>query len=333
MARLASFATVVAVAIVACAGLAGCTAGPVDGVLRLGYFANVTHGQALYGVASGEFQRALGNTTLQTQLFSAGPSAFQSLLAGRVDVIFVGPSPTITALDRRGLDAIVVLAGAASGGAALVTRPGLDGPEDLHGATLASPQLGNTQDIALKHYLHEHGLRREDQGGDVEVINAGNANILTLFLNGRIDGAWVPEPWVTRMRLEGGGHVLVNEADLWPDGRFVTTHVVTTRVFLEARPDDLRNLLRAHDAVTRILAAPDPDALETLNDGIELATGKRLSATTLHDAAANILYTTDPFAASFQRQYAMAHDLGFADRPPDVSRVYHLDLLPAAEVA
>lgn len=328
MARLVSFAAVLALAIVGCVGLAGCSAGPIDGVLRLGYFPNLTHGQALYGIASGEFQQALGNTSLQTQEFNAGPTAFESLLAGRVDVIFVGPSPTITAIDRRGLDVIAIVAGAASGGAAFVTRSGIEGPEDLHGTTLASPQLGNTQDVALKHYLQQNGLRREDQGGDVEVINAGNADILTLFLNGRIDGAWVPEPWVTRLLLEGGGRVFVDEAELWPDGRFVTTHVVTTRAFLEARPDDLRNLLAAHAAITARLQDPGPEELEMINDGIEMATGKRLPTTTLQAAVKNIKFTTAPLNETFRRQYDMAHDLGFAGRAPDVDRVYELDLLP-----
>jgi NitT/TauT family transport system substrate-binding protein len=330
MARPVSFATVLAVAIVGSAAFAGCAAGPVDGVLRLGYFPNLTHGQALYGIASGEFQRALGNTSLEVQEFSAGPSAFESLLAGRVDVIFVGPSPTITAIDRRGLDVIAIVSGAASGGASFVTRAGIDGPQDLRGTTVASPQLGNTQDVALKHYLKDNGLRREDQGGDVEVINAGNADILTLFLNGRIDGAWVPEPWVTRLVLEGGGQVLVDEADLWPDGRFVTTHVVTTRAFLDARPDDLRNLLAAHARITDLLREPDADELETLNDGIEMATGKRLAEDTLRAAVKNIEYTTAPFNDTFRRQYDMAHDLGFAGRVPDVAAVYELGLLPAS---
>jgi NitT/TauT family transport system substrate-binding protein len=325
--RLAGVATA---SVLALALLAGCAAGPEEGVLRLGYFPNLTHAQALYGIASGDFQDALGNTTLRVQEFNAGPTAFESLLAGRVDVIFVGPSPTITAIDRRGLDVIAILSGAASGGASFVARAGIDGPEDLHGTTLATPQLGNTQDVALKHYLKDNGLQREDQGGDVEVINAGNADILTLFLNGRIDGAWVPEPWVTRLVLEGGGRVFVNEADLWPDGRFVTTHLVTTRAFLEARPDDLRNLLAAHDAITKRLQEPGPEDLEMINDGMEMATGKRLSESTLQAAVHNIEYTTAPLNQTFRKQFDMAHDLGFADRAPDIDRVYALEFLPAS---
>lgn len=329
MARPVLLAAVLVAALVGTASLSGCSAGPVDGVLRLGFFPNLTHAQPLYGTATGIYQDALGNTTLRTQTFNAGPTAFESLLAGRIDVIYVGPSPTITAIDRRGLDVVAIVAGTASGGASFVTRGGLDAPEDLHRTTLASPQLGNTQDVALKHYLREHGLERKDEGGDVEVINAGNADILTLFLNGRIDGAWVPEPWVTRLVLEGGGHVFLDERELWPDGRFVTTHIVTTRAFLEARPDDMRHLLEAHAEATRRLQNGTPEVLKAINDGLQLVTGKRLADTTLAAAFEHITFTTDPMPESFQRQYAMAHGLGYAGRVPDVTPVYDLTYLPA----
>lgn len=310
---------------------AGCTAGPVDGVLRLGYFPNLTHAQALYGVESGLYQRHLNATRLETQVFTAGPTAFETLLAGRIDVIYVGPSPTISALERKGLDVVVVVAGSAAGGASFVTRPGIDGPEDLAGRSLASPQLGNTQDVALKHYLQENGLERRDQGGDVEIVNAAPADILTLFSNGHIDGAWVPEPWATRLVTEAGGKVLLDEASLWPDGRFVTTHVVTTRAFLALRPDDVRNLLAAHAEATRLLQEGAPATVATVNDALQSATGKRLGDATMQAAFPRINFTSDPLQSTFLRQYEMSHDLGFAKSPPDVARVYDLSYLPKDE--
>ena len=309
-------------------GLAGCTAGAEEGVLRLGYFPNLTHAQALYGIESGLYQDRLGATELKTQVFNAGPTAFETLLAGRIDVIYVGPSPTISALERKGLDVVVIVAGSASGGASFVTRSGIDGPEDLHRAKLATPQLGNTQDIALKHYLLDHGLERRDEGGDVDIVNAANADILTLFSNGHVDGAWVPEPWATRLVKEAGGHVLVDEATLWPEGRFVTTHVVTTRDFLRTHGEDVRNLLAAHAEATRLLQAGDDATLDTVNDGLESVAGKRLADDTLAAAFPRISFTDDPLQETLRQQYEMAHELGFAGSVPDVSRAYDLSYLP-----
>lgn len=317
-----------AVLVVGALGLSGCTATAEEGVLRLGYFPNLTHAQPLYGVESGLYQERLGETQLKTQVFNAGPTAFETLLAGRIDVIYVGPSPTISALERKGLDVVVIVAGSASGGASFVTRDGIDGPDDLHGAKLATPQLGNTQDIALKHYLREHGLERRDEGGDVDIVNAANADILTLFTNGHVDGAWVPEPWATRLVQEAGGRVLVDEAALWPDGKFVTTHVVTTRAFLRTHGEDVRNLLAAHAEATRLLQAGDAATLGTLNDGLESVTGKRLADDTLAAAFPKISFTDDPLQETLRRQYEMAHDLGFAGAVPDVSQAYDLSYLP-----
>lgn len=321
---------VLAVALLAAMGAAGCIGQAQEGVLRLGYFPNLTHGQPLIGVASGSYQAALGGTKLETAVFNAGPSAFEALLAGRVDVIYVGPSPTISAIEKAGLDQIVVVAGAASGGALFVARGGvsLETDADYAGKTFASPQAGNTQDVALKHHLRQHGHTPTDQGGDVTVVNAQNPDILTLFQQGRIDAAWVPEPWGTRLVREQGGHVVLDEASTWPDGRFTTTHVVTTRSFLGTHEADVRHLLQAHQAATRRLQNASADVLDDLNRGIELATGRRIDAALLAEAAGHIDFTDDPLPSTFQRQYAMSNELGFAGPPPpDLPRLWELSYL------
>lgn len=323
--RLAGVAVAVVLSVTL---LSGCANGAEEGVLRLGYFPNLTHAQALYGTSTGLYQRHLGNTTLELQTFNAGPAAFETLLSGRVDVIYVGPSPTINTIDRQGLDVVVIVAGAASGGAFFVTKDGIDDAQGLRGKRFATPQLGNTQDVALKHYLLENGLQRKDQGGDVEVINAQNPDILTYFQNGNIDGAWVPEPWASRLVLEGGGKIFVDEADLWEEGKYVTTHLVTTRKFLQDRPQDIEALLAAHAEATQKLTEGGPDVLDAVNDGIEQATGKRLSAGTLAAAFPNIEFTNDPMQETFRQQYEMARELGFVDEVPDVTQVYDLSHLP-----
>ena len=318
-------------AVLAAVALSGCAGGQAEpGVLRLGYFPNLTHAQALYGVSTGLYQEKLGDTRLETQVFNAGPTAFESLLAGRVDVIYVGPSPTISALDKKGLDVVVIVSGSASGGASFVTKAGIDGPDDLHGKRLGTPQLGNTQDVALKHWLMDNGLEPRSDGGDVDIVNAQNADLLASFQSGSLDGAWVPEPWATRMVQEAGGHVLVDEADLWDGGRFVTTHVVTTRAFLGTHGDDVRNLLAAHAEATRRLQAGDAEVLDAVNDGLEEATGKRVADGTLAAAMPRIEFTDDPLRDTFLKQFEMSRDLGFVARVPDVSRAYDLSYLPGS---
>ena len=325
-------ALALAAALLACAALAGCTGGQSqEGVLRLGYFPNLTHAQALYGVSTGSYQERLGDTRLETTAFNAGPAAFESLLAGRIDVIYVGPSPTISALDKKGLDVVVIVSGAASGGASFVTKAGIDDPADLHGKRLGTPQLGNTQDVALKHWMQEHGLKPRSDGGDVDIVNAGNADLLASFQSGSLDGAWVPEPWATRMVEEGNGHVMVDEADLWEGGQFVTTHVVTTRAFLRTHGDDVRNLLAAHAEATALLQEGDGEVLDAVNDGLEAATGKRVAEDTLRAAMPRIEFTDDPLRDTFHRQYEMSRDLGFVERVPDVTRVYDLTYVPATD--
>ena len=215
--------------------------------LRLGYFANVTHAAALIGAQQGFFADELGDTTLTTQVFNAGPDEVEALFGNAIDAAYIGPSPTINAYGQSDGDAIRIIAGAASGGAQLVVRDGINSAADLKGTNLASPQLGNTQDVALRTWLTDQGLKNSvDGGGDVTISPTPNSDIPNLFQSGELDGAWVPEPTASLLVLERGGHVLVDEKDLWPGGRFVTTHLIVRTDFLEKYPDTVSALLRAH---------------------------------------------------------------------------------------
>lgn len=226
--------------------------GGAERPLRVGFFPNITHAQALVGSAEGTFTQAPGQVELKA--FNAGPEAMQALLSGSVDVSYVGMGPAINAY-VKGERQVRVIAGAVEGGAVLVTRTARSA-EQLRGKTLASPQLGNSQDIALRTWLAEQGLR---PGKDVRVVPLANPEILGLFQQGQLEGAWVPEPWGTRLLLEGGGHLLVDERDLWPQGRFPTTLLVATERALRERPEQVRKLLRAHVELTRQWQA-DPQA-------------------------------------------------------------------------
>jgi NitT/TauT family transport system substrate-binding protein len=221
----------------AIAGLAAATAcdrTPDGSVLRLGYLTNVTHAPALTGIESGRFAAALRPVRLEPHSFNAGPAAMEALLAEALDVAYLGPSPAVAGFLRSRGQAACVVAGATSGGASFVVRAaaGIHGPGDLHHKRIATPQLGNTQDIALRTYLRENGLAPTERGGDVQVTPLGNPDIMGQFQLGHLDGAWVPEPWATRLQIEAGGVLLFDERDRWTGRRFATTVVVARRAFL-----------------------------------------------------------------------------------------------------
>jgi NitT/TauT family transport system substrate-binding protein len=296
--------------------------------LRLGYFPNVTHAPAILGLEAGIFAEALGaDVALTTATFSTGTAAIEALFSGAIDATYIGPNPAINAWAQSEGTAIRIVAGTTSGGAALVVREGIDSPEDLRGGKLASPSLGNTQDVALRAWLAEQGLETDLQGGgDVSILPQENSQTLETMLTGDIDGAWVPEPWATRLLLEADGRVLVDERDLWPDGRFVTTHLIVASEYLEKHPDVVRDLLAGHvTAVGRTNADP-AEAQRLTNAGIEAITGTALPAEVIEGAWANLTFTVDPIAQSLRESAVDAEAVGLLE-PVDLQGIYALDIL------
>lgn len=303
---------------------------PSANTLRVGFFPNVTHAQALYGVATGSYQREFGGEfVIHARAFNAGPTAISALLSNQVDLVFVGPIPTLSGIQLGGPDSLRVIAGAASGGALFVIQPHLNltRDEDLGGKKFATPQAGNTQDVALKHYLLTRGHRTAAEGGDVDVINPGNANILSEFLQRRIDGAWVPEPWATRLVREANGKVLLDERDLWPNRSFVTTHLVTTKRYLDGHPDILRTFLREYVNVTLILQRGNLSDLGIVNDEIFNLTGSRLHPDTIFAAFMNLNLTYDPIGPSLATYLKWSQQLGFIGDEVSANSLYDLSLL------
>ncbi|MDF2848177.1 MAG: transporter substrate-binding protein [Oerskovia sp.] len=302
------------------------SSGPAD-ELRLGYFANVTHAPALVGVAGGQFEEALGDTTLTTQVFNAGPAAIEALNAGAIDATFIGPNPAINNFVKSNGEAVRIIAGSTSGGAQLVVRDGIDTAADLKGTKIASPQLGGTQDVALRAWLTENGLENDIQGGgDVAVTPTENAQTLTLFQNGELDGGWLPEPWASRLVLDAGAHVLVDEKDLWDDGQFLTTHLIVRTDFLEEHPETVEALLRGEVAAIDWLDA-NPDEAKTLVNGeIEKIAGKPLSDAVLDRAFTNITFTTDPLAGTLDTLLEDGVTAGTTTEA-DLNGIYDLSLL------
>jgi NitT/TauT family transport system substrate-binding protein len=301
-----------------------------ESVLRVGFFPNITHSQALIGLARGDFQQALGDDVrLETIQFNAGPSAIEALFAGEIDMTYIGPNPAINGYVQSDGQALRIIAGASSGGAAFIVRPeaGIRTAADLHGRTLATPQLGNTQDVALRNYLLTNGLDTVERGGDVEIVPTENSQILNLFQLGQIDGAWVPEPWASRLIVEGGGELFLDERDVWPGGDFVTAHLIASPGLLEQHPDLVRKWLEAHVAVTRWAAGHPEEAQQLLNQEIERLTGKPLAPQVLEMAWSHLRPTWDPIAPSLTASAEAAYRAGFLAEEPDLSGIYDLTLL------
>ena len=297
--------------------------------LRLGYFPNVTHATAVYGDAAGTFAEALGDTALTTQQFNAGPSAVEALFGGALDATYIGPNPAINAFvqSRAEGGAIRIVAGATSGGASLVVRPGIDSPEDLRGTRIATPQTGGTQDIALRHYLDEHGYEVAENGaGEVTVVAQENPVTLTAFQAGEVDGAWVPEPWASRLVLEAGGEVLVDEKDLWPGGDFVTTHLIVRTDYLREHPQTVKALIEGSVAANEAIDADPAAAKAVVGEALAELTGKPLPAPVLDRAFAGIEPTDDPVAASLATSAQHAFATGLVPEA-DLKGIYDLTLL------
>lgn len=315
-----------------CAGRSGAAGRRETGkVVRVGYFPNITHAQVLVGVARGTFQERLGpETRVEFKVLNAGPSAIEALFAGELDLVYIGPNPAVNGYVRSGGQALRIVAGGASGGASLVVRGNLPitRPADFRGRRIASPQLGNTQDVALRWWLKEQGLGLKGEGGDVEVIPVKNPDQLALFLKQEIDAAWTVEPWVSRLVREGGGRVFLDERELWPEGKFVTTILVASSRFLREEPGLLKKWLQAHVELALWIQGNPAAARELVNRELERLTGKPLSREVLEDSFSRLEITYDPVRESLFSSADRAYELGFLGRErPDLSAIYDLTLL------
>jgi len=300
-------------------------------VLRVGYFPNITHAQALVGRANGQFEKSLGaGVQVEWKAFNAGPSAIEALFANAIDLTYVGPNPTVAGYFRSQGAAVRVIAGAASGGASLVVRrdAGIQTASDFHGKKVATPQLGNTQDVALRSWMRANGLKSREKGGDVQVIPISNPDQLTLFLKGQIDAAWAPEPWAARLVHEGGGRIFLDERDLWPDHQFVITNIIVSPKFLKEHPDVVKNFLRTHVELTEWINKNPAQAKQIMNQQLQKETGKALPAEVLDEAFSRMQVTYDPIHSSLLKSTQQAFDEGFLGRTqPDLSGLYDLKLL------
>ncbi len=302
--------------------------------VHLGYFPNLTHAVALVGVARNTFQQDLGsNVKVDTKTFNAGPSLIEALFAGSIDIGYVGPSPAINGYVKSKGAALRIIAGASSAGVLFVVRPGanIKTPQDLNGKKLADPQLGGTQDVSLRNYLRTQGLKTTDQGGTIRILPTDNATILTEFKQGQIDGAWVPEPYASRLVLEDHGTVFLDERSLWPAGKFVTTNVVVSTKFLNAHPDLVNKFLQAHVDTVQYINNNQSSAVTLVNSQLKALSGKALATSTIQAAFKDLQITYDPLQSTALTAADNAFQLGYLGKSkPDLSGLY--DLAPLNSV-
>ena len=308
-------------------------------VIRVGHFPNVTHAQAViaHGLSrqgKGWFEERLGpDVEVQWFIYNAGPSAMEAMFARSIDMTYVGPNPAINAYVKSGGEEVRIVAGSCSGGAALVVQPDgrIKSPQDFKGKKIATPQLGNTQDVACRAWLMSNGLNITLTGGDAQVVPTSNPDQLTLFMRGDMDAVWTVEPWVSRLVLEAKGEVFLDESSLWTatDGKYVTTHLASSAKFLKDQPVLLKKWIAAHVELTQWINNHPDEAKRILNEEIKAETSKALPAATLDSAWKRLVITWDPVRASLIKSAEDQFRVGFVKEKPDITGIYSLEILNA----
>jgi NitT/TauT family transport system substrate-binding protein len=313
----------------ACASSESKAKGSAD-VLRLGMFPNLTHAPAYVALGEGIFDRVLAPTKVEVTYFNSGSDAGAAIESGAIDATYIGPGPaTAVYLESH---AVALVSGVASGGASFVVRKGagIASPEDLHGKKIAVPGIGNTQDVALRTWLHEHGMKANDEGGDVKVLAVDNPELLGLFKAGQLDGAWEPEPWPSYLVAEGVAEPFLDEATLWPDGRFVVANLLVNTTYMQAHPAIVRKLVEANVEAIRAIQDDPDEAKATAQAGLIQAGAPSLDQAVVDDAWSKLTFTWDPVASSLKQGAEDAWALGYLEeRPTGILSIYRLDDLNA----
>ncbi|MEV7084660.1 aliphatic sulfonate ABC transporter substrate-binding protein [Streptomyces sp. NPDC093085] len=299
--------------------------------VRLGYFPNLTHATALVGTEKGIFQQELGGTKLTATTFNAGPSEIEALNAGSIDIGYIGPSPAINGYTQTGGKGLRIIGGSASGGVKLVVNPAkIKSLADVKGKKIATPQLGNTQDVAFLNWISDQGWKVDAQSGkgDVSVIRTDNKTTPDLYKSGSIDGAWVPEPTASKLVAEGAKEIL-DESTLWPGRQFVITNIIVSQKFLKEHPDVVEAFLRGSVKTNEWIHAHDAEAKATANEALKKLSGKALPADVLDPAWKSIKITDDPLAATLRSEADHAVKAGLLKKP-DLAGIY--DVAPLNKV-
>ncbi|MEU5093454.1 aliphatic sulfonate ABC transporter substrate-binding protein [Streptomyces sp. NPDC020996] len=296
--------------------------------VKIGYFGNLTHATALVGRQQGTFQKELGATKAEYATFNAGPSEIEALNSGSIDIGWIGPSPAINGYTKSNGKSLKIIGGSASGGVKLVVNPKkVTSLKDVKGKKIATPQLGNTQDVAFLNWIADQGWKVDAQSGkgDVTVVRSDNKVTPDAFKAGSIDGAWVPEPTASKLVAEGG-KVLLDEATLWPDKKFVITNIIVRQSFLKEHPKAVEAVLKASVETNKWINANPDKAKAVANKQLEADSGKALPAAVLDPAWKSIQITDDPLAATLNTEAEHAVKAGLLEKP-DLKGIYDLTIL------
>lgn len=321
-------------------GLAGCSSEKAEGStasnkveqnvnVRVGYFPNITHAQALVGKDQGSFQKAIGQTNkIDWKLFNAGPAEIESLFSGAIDLGYIGPGPAINGYVKSKGD-IQIIAGATNAGAIFVSKKGelIKNIKDLAGKKVAVPQFGNTQDLTLRHLMSQNGLKDTTKGGTVEVRQESNADILTLLKKGDIDAALVPEPWGSRLIKEAGANIILDYRDLLLGGKYTTAVIVVRTEFLKDHPKIVEDFIKNHVDVTQYINKNPDKAKAIVNKQIAELTHKGISKDILDSSFKRLTVTNNPEKDSVFDFVKYSVDEGFLRTTPDTKDLFNLTIL------
>ena len=295
--------------------------------IRIAYFPNIGHAIPIVGMENGFFQNSLGDQVkIETRVFDSGPQAIESLFGNSIDLAYVGPGPAINGFLNSENHNVKILAGAASGGASFIVHPDseINSASDFAGKKIAAPQIGNTQDVSLRNYLSENGLRTAEKGGSVIVYNIPNPDIYTLFVKGDIDGAWIPEPWATILVTELNGTRLFHEEDLWPNQEFASVLLIANANFVEKNPELITNLLKSHNETATWINQNPIETRIVFNNFLNSHLGQSLSDDIVDVALSNIVITADPLLDSVYSFAEKANALGYLGRNGyDLSGIFY----------
>ncbi|MFE0512675.1 aliphatic sulfonate ABC transporter substrate-binding protein [Streptomyces sp. NPDC058964] len=302
----------------------------IDGLdsVKIGYFGNLTHATALVGNQKGFFQKELGATRAKYQIFNAGPSEIEALNSGSIDIGWIGPSPAINGYTKSAGKNLRIIGGSASGGVKLVVNPKkIKSLKDVKGKRIATPQLGNTQDVAFLNWVAEQGWKvdAESGKGDVSVVRTDNKVTPDAYKSGSVDGAWVPEPTASKLVAEGA-KVLLDESTLWPDKKFVITNIIVSQKFLTEHPKAVEAVLRASAETNKWINANPDEAKAAANRQLGIDSGKELPAGVLDPAWKSIQITDDPLASTLDAEARHAVKAGLLE-DPKLDGIYDLTLL------
>jgi NitT/TauT family transport system substrate-binding protein len=299
-------------------------------ILRIGYFPILNHAQAVIGLAKGDFQKALGKEiAIKPEVFGSGPPLIEALFANQIDLAYVGPNPTINGYVVSDGKALKIISGASSGGTVFVVRndSGIKSIKDFGNKRFATPQVGNTQDVALRKYLLQNGYKTKDEGGNVEVISAQISDIFTLMLTKQIDGAWVPEPWGTKLVKEANGRIFLDERVLWPQGKYITANIIARTDYLRDNSETAKKFLGAHIDETNWINSHKSEAMDIFNGQLKALTGHIIKPDELRQAWSRIEFTYDPLKPTLLKSANDSLKIGFLRAPPNLTGIYDLTLL------